>query len=146
MIDFADWKTWLVILMSVVTFIGWQIYNQDTQSPKVLEQAFRDDYVVFTVFTTDFEEAVQKIDKVVEYEFVIDDKILVGKYILDLKNKNIVELILGSAKRELVLTGMSLKEIEEQLEKSAFLKDYDIVDSQFYWIIRIKKVNTGSEE
>lgn len=146
MIDFADWKTWLVILMSVVTFIGWQIYNQDTQSPKVLEQAFRDDYVVFTVFTTDFEEAVQKIDKVVEYEFVIDDKILVGKYILDLKNKNIVELILGSAKRELVLTGMSLKEIEEQLEKSVFLKDYDIVDSQFYWIIRIKKVNTGSEE
>lgn len=146
MIDFADWKTWLVILMSIVTFIGWQIYNQDTQSPKVLEQAFRDDYVVFTVFTTDFEEAVQKIDKVVEYEFVIDDKILVGKYILDLKNKNIVELILGSAKRELVLTGMSLKEIEEQLEKSAFLKDYDIVDSQFYWIIRIKKVNTGSEE
>lgn len=146
MIDFADWKTWLVILMSVVAFIGWQIYNQDTQSPKVLEQAFRDDYVVFTVFTTDFEEAVQKIDKVVEYEFVIDDKILVGKYILDLKNKNIVELILGSAKRELVLTGMSLKEIEEQLEKSVFLKDYDIVDSQFYWIIRIKKVNTGSEE
>ncbi len=146
MIDFADWKTWLVILMSVVAFIGWQIYNQDTQSSKVLEQAFRDDYVVFTVFTTDFEEAVQKIDKVVEYEFVIDDKILVGKYILDLKNKNIVELILGSAKRELVLTGMSLKEIEEQLEKSVFLKDYDIVDSQFYWIIRIKKVNTGSEE
>ena len=146
MIDFADWKTWLVILMSVVAFIGWQIYNQDTQSPKVLEQAFRDDYVVFTVFTTDFEEAVQKIDKVVEYEFVIDDKILVGKYILDLKNKNIIELILGSAKRELVLTGMSLKEIEEQLEKSVFLKDYDIVDSQFYWIIRIKKVNTGSEE
>jgi len=146
MIDFADWKTWLVILMSVVTFIGWQIYNQDKQSSEVLEQAFRDDYVVFTVFTTDFEEAVQKIDKVVEYEFVIDDKILVGKYILDLKNKNIVELILGSAKRELVLTGMSLKEIEEQLEKSVFLKDYDIVDSQFYWIIRIKKVNTGSEE
>jgi len=146
MIDFADWKTWLVILMSVVAFIGWQIYNQDTQSPKVLEQAFRDDYAVFTVFTTDFEEAVQKIDKVVEYEFVIDDKILVGKYILDLKNKNIIELILGSAKRELVLTGMSLKEIEEQLDKSVFLKDYDIVDSQFYWIIRIKKVNTGSEE
>jgi len=146
MIDFADWKTWLVILMSVVTIIGWQIYNQDKQSSEVLEQAFRDDYVVFTVFTTDFEEAVQKIDKVVEYEFVIDDKILVGKYILDLKNKNIVELILGSAKRELVLTGMSLKEIEEQLEKSVFLKDYDIVDSQFYWIIRIKKVNTGSEE
>lgn len=146
MIDFADWKTWLVILMSVVTFIGWQIYNQDKQSSEVLKQAFRDDYVVFTVFTTDFEEAVQKIDKVVEYEFVIDDKILVGKYILDLKNKNIIELILGSAKRELVLTGMSLKEIEEQLEKSVFLKDYDIVDSQFYWIIRIKKVNTGSEE
>lgn len=146
MIDFADWKTWLVILMSVVAFIGWQIYNQDKQSSEVLEQAFRDDYVVFTVFTTDFEEAVQEIDKVVEYKFVIDDKILVGKYILDLKNKNIIELILGSAKRELVLTGMSLKEIEEQLEKSVFLKDYDIVDSQFYWIIRIKKVNTGSEE